>query len=151
MEPGSREEKNSLAMLDHLAGMGGYQLRPPSYYTVENVRLLELCFGDKERLKELPAAALQDELHAYLFIQAAPLPAVARAVRGYRAARAKMEREAAFTDFICDHVEPFLATLTPDIRAELAEQLTGFDEIEAARVDASPPPGGKTERHDPNS
>lgn len=150
MEPGSRAEKNSLAFLDHLAGVGGYTLRPPGYLTLEQVGLLELrLVRGKDEYEALSASEKLDEIHAYLFVQAAPLPTVSRAVRSFRKARAALPRDEAFEEFMVNHVEPFLATLTPDIKAELKEQLGQLDEIEAARVDAEPPPGPATRTIEP--
>lgn len=151
MNPDSREEKNSLAFLDYLAGAGGYQLRPPSYYTLETMHLLELALiAGKEAWAALDPDAQRDEIHAYLFIQAAPLPAVARAVRAFRKARRTQPRPELWEDWVCEHLEPFLATLAPEHKAALEDQLEALDEIDAARVSASPPPGGKSERTDPN-
>ena len=128
------------------------KLRPPGYLTLETVGLLELSLArGKEQFMALEEAGRLDEIHAYLFIQAAPLALVSRSVRAFRHALKTQSRSEAFEDFVCTAVEPFLATLTPDIQGELAEQLGQLDEIEAARVDASPPPGGKRERPDPNS
>lgn len=153
MHPKSREEKNALAFLDHLAREGGYKLRPPGYQTAINLQLLESRFlTGGEVWKALSADEQRDELHAYVFIQAAPLPLVARAVRKFRRDRATHPREDLWEDFVCEVIEPFLAELAPEDRAEIEQQLGSLDEIEAARVIATPPSGGKnTERPDPNS
>lgn len=152
MEPGSREEKNALAFLDHLAGVGGHKLRPVSYLTLEQVALLELRLaGGDEARATLDANGLQDEIHTYLFLQAAPLPVVSRAVRAFRRLRAGKARAEAFEEFIVEHVEPFLATLAPEDKADLAASLESLDQIGAAQVTPVPPPGQKREHPDPNS
>jgi len=151
MEPGSREEKLALSFLDHLAGIGGHKLRPVSYLTLEQVGLLELNLarGDEGRAA-LDPNALQDEIHTYLFLQAAPLPDVSRAVRKFRRERATKDRAEAFEDFVVNYVEPFLATLAPEEKAELAESLEGLDQVVAAQIVPAPPPGQKRETPDPN-
>lgn len=154
MTPDSREEKNALAFLDHLAGTAGYKLRAPGYLTLQNIQLLGLAIGQGEEARAtLDADALRDEVNAYLFIQAALLPTVSRAVRAYRAALRQHAgaRPVPWETFLCEHVEPFLAELVPADQAALAEQLGTLDEIAAARVNADPPPGQKKDRPDPNS
>lgn len=155
MEPDSREEKNALAFIEHLTSACGYTLRPPSYLTLEYVGLLGLTFGRRAdgAAQDADPARSADEVHAYLFIQAAPFRTVSRGIRSYRAELKTVPREEAFENFLADHVEPFLAALTPEVKAELAEQLGQMDEVSAAQIDAMPPPspGGKTQRHDPNS
>src|ERR1051325_3903490 len=152
MQPDSREEKNALAFLDYVAGSSGYKLRPASYYTIETMKLLELALiAGKAAWMALDPDAMRDEVHTYLFIQAAPAPRVSRAVRTYRRWRREKAREEIWEEWMCLFVEPFLADLTPEVRAEFEEQLETLDEIDAARVSADPPAGGRRERPDPNS
>lgn len=151
MEPGSREEKNALAFLDYLVPDGkGYKLRPISLHTLQTMQTLEMAMI-AGNIKELDPEAVRDELNAYAFIQVAPVPRVARAARAYRKLRREKPREECWEDWLCDYVEPFIADLSPQDRAELEYQLETFDEVDAAQVVAMPPRSGKTERHDPNS
>lgn len=144
MEPGSRHERNALAFLELLAGCGGYKLRPPSYLTTQNIALLEMKMTDGD------ADEKRDKVNVYLFLQAAPGVSVARAMRAFRRAIPDRGRDGAWEDLLCEWVEPFLGTLTPQIRQDLEEQLETLPEADAARVTAEPPPGGTGSRHDPN-
>lgn len=151
MEPGSREESQALAFLGLLANCGGHKLRPPSYLTLQNIQLLEMRIGSgKAARAAMEPDELRDEVNVYLFLQAAPGPAVERALRAFRRNRKTKPRDEAWEDFMCEAVAPFLGTLTPEIRADLEEQLDTLGEIPANTVNAEPPPGQKASRPDPN-
>lgn len=153
IDPDSREEKQALSFLSALAEEGGYKLRPPSYLTVQNVKLLDLGFGKSEgegSVTDLDADERQDQVNVYLFIQAAPGPDVERALRAYRKALRTKSREEAWEDFICNAIAPFLGTLTPSAKASLEAQLETMDEADAAIVRGEPPRGQREERPDPN-
>lgn len=148
------EEKIAMAFLEGLASSGGYELRPVAYDTINRVKLLELTLGsgDKEAWMALDEDRRLDEIHAYLFIQSAPLQEGAAVIRAFRTRKRNDGIEDAFEWLMVNHVDPFLSRLSPSAKADLAEQLTSFDAIEAARVVAVPPlAGGRSEPPDPNS
>lgn len=154
-----RERLNALSFLDSMVASGGYKLRPAGYLTVNCLRLLEMSLGrGDEALAALSRQEMEEQVYAFLFIQAAPVPQVNRAVRQYERARfprgagvAPMSREDAWNQFIDEHVAPFLAEIPPDGVAAVYEQLQQLEEADAATVDAEPPEThGKREVADPN-
>ena len=155
MNEPQRREKNSLAFLDYVAGMAGYKLRPVNYWTLEVMgpAMLDLAIarGNKEFLK-LSKGRMNDEVNVYFFIQTAAPRQVSRAVRGYRRDLEEGKPAAeAWETLMSEHVDPFLIQLSPEDKAELAEQLGQFDEIAAAQVSSAPPKDHKPERPDPKS
>lgn len=147
-----REVKNALAFLDHIGEVTGRKLRPASIYTLANMQLLNLVqIGEDKKVVHNKAVLASDIADVYLFLHAAPERVVSRAVRSYVRAASAGAAEA-LEDFICDHVAPFLMTLSPEVLEELTEELDKSDEIAAAQVHATPPKRtGKEEPPDPNS
>lgn len=137
-----RSRKNALAFLDTLVTPGGFHFRPFSYGTLNNLRLLGMSLGQgKEAVAKLTPAQQRDEMHAYLFLQAAPLPIVAAAVRSHSAALGDgaAQPAQAFEKFMVTHVEPWLAEIPAEgIEAAFA-QLAELGETGAAIVAADPP------------
>jgi hypothetical protein len=154
----SRESKNALAFLDSIVSAGGFQLRQPGYFTVNAMRTLDMKLGKgKDACAELSAAAMSEQVHAFLFIQAAPLESVSRGIRFYerlvspRNDAAPLSPEDAWDEFTIKFVDPFLAQIPPEGIAAAYEQLGTLDEADAAVVDAAPPADQRRERPDPNS
>ena len=154
----SRESKNALAFLDSIVSAGGFPLRPPGYFTVNAMRTLDMRLGKgKDACADLSASAMSEQVHAFLFIQAAPLEAVSRGIRFYerlvspRGDAAPLSPDDAWDEFMIKFVDPFLAQIPPEGIAAAYEQLGTLDEADAAVVDASPPAEQRRERPDPNS
>ncbi len=154
-----RREQNSLAFLD--VGQLG-TLRPVSYWTLETLRLLDLMGEGAREYSTLDADGKRDWRHVFLFVQSAPVPSVARAVRRYVAEKKLpppvtshqspvTSASAAWENFVCGHVEPHLATLGAEARESLVEQLDTLGELAATKIDAEPPSAGRRERPPPNS
>ncbi len=150
-ETKQRETKNALSFLGRLAGTGGYKLRAVGYYTMEAIKLFGLAFGDPESWQKLEQTLQRDHVHALMFIQGAPIPEVERAARRFTRIEKTDGREAAWEDFVCDIVAPFLATLGTDAQVDMLDQFEQMSEAGAAIVEARPPKGQKRERPDPNS
>ncbi len=148
-----REELNGLAFISRLASTGGYRLRAFSYATTKAVDLFKLAFNSPKEWAALDSDTQADQVHALMFIQGAPLPEVERAARRFRKLRREQSPEAAWEDFMCETVAPFLATLGPDAQKDMLEQFAQMEEAGAAVVDARPPKGQarSRERLDPNS
>jgi hypothetical protein len=146
MTPSDRARKNGLSFLETLVSPGGFTIRPLGYLTVVNIQLLGLQFGTADKSAPVP----MDHVHAFLFIQAAPLTRVSRAIRAHSKLLATTPPEEAFEEFLVTHVEPWLAEIPPDGIAAAFEQLSQLDEIDAAAIVASPPPGQKSDPPDPN-
>lgn len=149
-----RETRNALAFLSHVVKGTGGELRPPGLYTLNCMKLLDMLTteGDdaKPVVKLTTAIAATDLSNTYLFLHAAPVPQVERAVRAYVREKDR-DREEAWENFIADKVAPFLSTLAPEELVKLQDELGKLDEIAAAQVTATPPDrAGKTELPDPN-
>lgn len=144
-----RDAKNALAFIDHVGEVTGRKMRPPSLYSLNAMRILGLVKADEDgKVVKNEQVLPQDVMDAYMFIHAAPVPDVSRAVR-------KFSREAgtpeAWEAFMNEDVAPFLATLSPEAVESLQDELESMDEIEAAQVNAKPPEReGKAESPDPN-
>jgi len=154
----SRESKNALAFLDSIVTAGGFQLRPPGYFTVNALRTLDMKLGKgKDVCADLSETAMKEQVHAFLFIQAAPLDSVSRGIRFYdrlvepRGDAAPLSPDEAWDEFMIKFVDPFLAQIPPEGIAAAYEQLGTLDEADAAVVDAIPPPDQRRDRPDPNS
>jgi len=153
-----RESKNALAFLDLIVTAGGFQLRPAGYFTVNCLRALDMKLGKgKEVCGELSPSAMTEQVHAFLFIQAAPLETVSRGIRFYdrlvspRNEEPPLSPEDAWDEFMIKFVDPFLAQIPPEGIAAAYEQLGTLDEADAAVVDAAPPADQGRERPDPKS
>jgi len=154
----SRESKNALAFLDSIVTAGGFQLRPPGYFTVNALRTLDMKLGKgKDVCADLSETAMKEQVHAFLFIQAAPLDSVSRGIRFYdrlvepRGDAAPLSPDEAWDEFMIKFVDPFLAQIPPEGIAAAYEQLGTLDEADAAVVDAIPPTDQRRDRPDPNS
>ena len=154
----TRESKNALAFLDSIVTAGGFQLRPPGYFTVNALRTLDMKLGKgKDVCDNLGEFAMKEQVHAFLFIQAAPLDSVSRGIRFYerlvspRGDTAPLTPDDAWDEFMITFVDPFLAQIPPEGIAAAYEQLGTLDEADAAVVDAAPPHDQGRERPDPNS
>lgn len=141
-----RERKNALAFLQTLVSPGGFKIRPIGYLTIANIQLLGLDFGGKRgddgKPRELTKQEIRirkDHVHAFLFIQAADLSHVARAIRAHEKLLDDVEQEEAFDRFIVEWVTPWLADIPPEGISAAYEQLGQLDEIDAAVVTATPP------------
>lgn len=154
--PEQRDKRNALAFLSAFGKSCGRQVRLPNYYTLNCMKLLDMVSvedgpgpGITLRNDRLSASDLTS---AYMFIHAAPPPDVERAVRAYQREQSAITPADAWDNFMADHVAPFMASLTPEELTQLEQNLESLEEIEAARVDATPPtPVGKPEIPDPNS
>lgn len=150
-----RSRKNALAFLETLVSPGSFTIRPIGYLTISNIQLLGLNFGggkkgnDGEPLPLTPAEQRRQRrqrrhVHAFLFLQAAPLPEVSRAIRAHeKLLDAETPAEDAFDAFMAGHVDPWLAVIPPEGIAAAYEQLAQLDEIDAAVVTAAPPDAQK--------
>jgi len=154
----NRESKNALAFLDSIVTAGGFSLRPPGYFTVNALRTLDMKLGKgKDVCATLSESAMKEQVHAFLFIQAAPLDTVSRAIRFYdrlvspRGDAVPLSPDDAWDEFMIKFVDPFLAQIPPEGIAAAYEQLGTLDEADAAVVDAKPPADAGRERPDPNS
>lgn len=154
----TRETKNALSFLDTMVTAGGFGLRPPGYFTVNALRTLDMKLGKgRDACAELTPSAMTEQVHAFLFIQAAPLDSVSRGIRYYerlinpRGDTAPLAPEDAWDEFMIKFVDPFLAQIPPEGIAAAYEQLGTLDEADAAVVDAAPPADQGRERPDPNS
>jgi hypothetical protein len=151
MNPEERSQKNSLAFSETTATPAGFKMRPVGYKTLSWMRLLELTLGEGEAaMAALSQSQKMDQLHAFLFIQSAPIDMVHRAVRSYVKRRAGQPANAALSAIALEFFHPWLADLPPDALDLAGEQLGEMDEITAAVVDAKPPKDHKPERPDPN-
>ena len=150
MNPADRQRKNALAFLENLVTPGGFEIRPLGYLTVLQIKLLGLRFGAEKKDDAEPGSVPMDPVHAFLFIQAAPLPRVTRAVRAHSKWLKTMSPEDALEEFLVEYVEPWLAEIPPEGIEAAFEQLSQLDEIDAAAITAEPPPGSKAEPPDPN-
>ena len=90
-----------------------------------------------------------DQMHAFLFIQSAPIPDVHRAVRAYVKCRAEKPAVDALSEIALAFFHPWLAELPDDAFDLAAQQIDEMGEISAAVVDAKPPKDQKRERPDP--
>lgn len=150
----SRESKNALAFLDSIVTAGGFPLRPPGYFTINALRTLDMKLGKGVVLGE---SEMKEQVHAFLFIQAAPLDSVSRGIRFYerlispRGDATPLSPEDAWDEFMIKFVDPFLAQIPPDGISAAYEQLGTLEEADAAVVDAVPPADAGRERQDPNS
>lgn len=145
MEAAARNRKNALAFLQTLVTPGGFQIRELGYQTIANIQLLGLEFsqpadaaGKPLELTPPQKRVRRDSVHAYLFIQAAPLVDVARAIRAHSKLLDTMPPAEALDEFMVTVVEPWLATIPPDGITAAYEQLAQLDEIDAAVVKATP-------------
>ena len=150
MTPEDRQTNNALSFLDPMLTAGGFKLRPISYFSINAMRTLGLKIGrGKEATEALSPSEMADQLHTLLFIQAADLGAVSRAVRGFVAA-SKNENEAAAWEVLQnDFITPFLADIPPEGIAAVYEQMSSMTEVEAALVEAKAPKDQRPERTDP--
>jgi hypothetical protein len=141
-----RDRSNALAFLDQLVSPGGFKFRPFSYGTINNMRLLGMALGrGKAAVEALTGQQKADQIHAFLFIQAAPLPVVSAAVRkhsGYLGEEGATA-ESAFEKFMIEHVEPWLSEIPPEGIAAASTQLEQLGELAAAVVEAKPEQGQK--------
>lgn len=154
----TRESKNALSFLDTIVTAGGFTLRPPGYFTVNALRTLDMSLGKgKDACAVLTESQMREQIHAFLFIQAAPLDQVSRAIRAYdrlispRGDEAPLSPADAWDEFMIGFVDPFLAQIPPDGISAAYEMLATLDEADAAVVDAKPPADQGRERPDPNS
>jgi hypothetical protein len=147
-----RATQNALSFVDTILAAGGFRLRPLSYALINHLRLLEMQLGaGKEAMDALTGEQKLDQIHAFLYIQAGPLPEVARAVRAYVKARSSgTDQATAWEDWLINHVDPFLTQIPPDGIAAAMEQIEQLGEVDAAIVTAEPPAHHKPERQDPN-
>lgn len=152
----NREQKNALSFLDSLVSAGGFSLRTPGYFTVNALRTLDMKLGKGKSVCEtLSENELKDQVHAFLFIQAAPLESVSRAIRSYeglvhpKGDAVALSPAAAWEEFLIRFVDPFLAEIPPEGIAAAYEQIETLDEADAAMVDAVPPADQTKDRPDP--
>lgn len=133
-------------------------LRTDSYWLGNNVGILALALGQSDSVRARRAALKpherRDEFNALMFLQAAPLIAVTRAMRNYVRRLDAVGREKAFEEFMEFAVEPSLATLPPECEQALSAQLREMHEAVAAMVNVEPPPRQQSNRpdeRDPNT
>lgn len=131
-------------------------LRRDSYWLWNNVGILGLAIGGSDSVKVRRAALTKmrkrDEFNALMFLQAAPLREVTRAMRNFTRRTDAVGHDAAFEEFIEFAVEPTLATLPPEAEAALAQQLAEMSEAAVAMVNATQPAAQQSNRpDDPNT
>ncbi len=145
-----------MAFLSHVARAGGGELRPPGFYTLNCMGLLDMIAVEGPEEKPVlklrsDALAARDLSNTYLFLHAAPVPDIERAVRAYDRDKERRGASDAWEIFVAERVAPFIATLAPEELVKLQAELSSLDEISAAHVAAEPPEHGAASKTDPNS
>jgi hypothetical protein len=151
MTPEERTQKNALSFLDTVLSAGNFK-PPPALLSSSSIifRLLEMKLGTGEAMEPSPSMQKLDQVHAFLFIQAAPAPRCRPRRARVRQAREGEGQAAAWEDWLINHVDPFLTQIPPEGIAAAMEQIEQLGEVDAAIVTAEPPAHHKPERQDPN-
>ena len=142
----TRTQSEGLAFLTGVTEACGYKMRPFSYETINACRLLEMPFFDenaKDRIAAMDSQQMADLTNVFLFIQTAPVPEVARAVRAFCKMKNAGTHEEAWEALMCDRVAPFLATLAPGAADSLVEQFEAIADAGAVGSVAVPPDSKK--------
>ena len=142
--PEQRADLQTDAFIEPPAEIAGMKLRPFSAGTLTIARKLRLSVVTGEGFDGLTNEDKQKQLTTLLFIQAAPLPTVLKAVAVAR------KDFAAFED---EYLLPFELTLPVDAIPAVLEQLQGtVQQVAAGQIEIEERPShGKTEDAPPNS
>jgi len=148
-----RHRKNALSFLDAVAhAKGAPRLGPIGYLQLSNMQLLGLKIGGgQQAIATLTPLQQRDQIHAFMWLQIAPLDQVSRGIRQHERLRTELgDDDAAFVEFMVQVVEPWLADVPVEAIEQAMAQLDTLDEIDAASVVARPPADATPEAADPN-
>jgi hypothetical protein len=158
--PPPREEQNARSFIEvglhgppTPGGPGGAPLRESGGWTRSNITLLGMSWalgkvGGEARRQAMSALDRRDEFYAFIWLQSAPCPEVARAVRAFCRRKDATDRDTAWEELITQTVEPWMFAQPMFMEGEALAKLAETSELEAAAVEASKP-DGRTNRPAP--